>query len=87
MTDQTISDISLYGSRRWVAETLGMKLSTFDNKRPVLEQQGFPLRDRVVGLYLKADVLAWVSRRRQLADRMDASTDQGIEVKINEANL
>jgi len=86
MTDQTASDASLYGSRQWVADTLGMKLSTFDNKRVKLEEQGFPQRDHLVGLYLKADVLAWVSRRRQLADSLRVTTQQE-EVTINDERL
>jgi predicted DNA-binding transcriptional regulator AlpA len=63
MTDQS----SLYGSRQWVAEALGISVSTFDKKREELEAAGFPKKDRLVGHYIKADVLAWVTRRRQLS--------------------
>lgn len=78
---------SLYGGRRWVAATLGMSPSTFDKKRSALEDQGFPLRDRLLDRWIKADVLAWVSRRRQIADKIDAPQNQQEEAQINEDEL
>lgn len=87
MNDQTLQDCSLYGSRRWVAKTLGMSIHTFDNKRPALEEQGFPKRDHLVGLYLKADVLAWVYRRRQIGDTVKPPETPEQEISFNEDDL
>ena len=82
MTDQA----PLYGNRQWVADTLGMTPSTFDKKRPALEEQGFPRRDHLIGLYLKADVLAWISRRSQIGDKVKPATQEE-EVQINVTRL
>lgn len=35
---------------------------------PELEREGFPKLDRLIGLTLKADVMAWINRRRTIAD-------------------
>jgi predicted DNA-binding transcriptional regulator AlpA len=83
MNDQT----SLYGSRQWVAEALGISVSTFDKKREEFEASGFPKKDRLVGHYLKADVLAWVSRRRQLADKIADTSTQTEDVRFDEDRL
>lgn len=78
---------ALYAGRRWVAEALGMSPSTFQKKRPQLEDQGFPKRDALIGLYLKADIHAWISRRRQLADKVETPPPQQKDVQINEDEL
>jgi predicted DNA-binding transcriptional regulator AlpA len=65
--DRTFNETSLYGSVTWVAATLGLSKTTFCRKLPALD--GFPRRDRVTGLYVKADVQEWVERQRTLADR------------------
>lgn len=41
--------------------------------RAALEAEGFPPKDRLVGLTLAADVNAWLARRRVLADREPAA--------------
>ena len=51
-----------------VAATLGRKVTWLKNNRPMLEQEGFPRRDKLVGLTLAADVNAWLARRRVVAD-------------------
>lgn len=68
MTDQTFSDFALYGSARWCAATLGQSLPWFTKNRPVLEREGFPPVDTLIGLTCKQDVEAWVARRRRLPD-------------------
>lgn len=87
MNDQSQSAASLYAGRKWVAQTLGISVHTFDSKRPKLEEQGFPKRDALVGLYIKADVIAWVDRRRQLADKIEHSQPSNQEHSINEDEL
>jgi|OM-RGC.v1.032528248 hypothetical protein len=87
MNDHSHPDHALYAGRRWVAETLGMSVSTFDHKRKSLEEQGFPKRDALIGMYLKADVLAWASRRRQVANTIEASPPNEEGPQINEDEL
>jgi hypothetical protein len=67
--DRTFDRISLYGSHRWCATRLGLSFDRFKRERPALEALGFPKTDPICGLTIKADVDAWVSRRRRYADR------------------
>jgi hypothetical protein len=68
MSDPTFSAVSRLGSTRWCAQALGMPLSTFRKQRPTLEaQSGFPRVDPVLGLTIKADVDAWIEKRREVA--------------------
>lgn len=78
--DRTFSDVSLYGSPAWCAETLGRPPDWFRRERAALETIGFPKVDPITGLTLKADVQAWISRRRKYADRaiVDVSEPRGI---------
>ena len=66
--DPSLSEHSLLGSISWAAMTLGMTKDNFQKKRPSLEKEGFPERDRLTNLFIKADVCAWVMKRRRLAD-------------------
>ena len=75
--DRTFSEVSAYGSVSWCAETLGRSTDWFRKERDTLESMGFPKVDLVTGLTLKADVQAWISRRRKYSDRaiVEASED------------
>lgn len=68
MTPAYLTDIQ-------VAETLGRKVTWLKNNRPMLEQEGFPRRDKLVGLTLAADVNAWLARRRVVADPVHTPTE------------
>jgi len=77
--------ISLNGSVRWAAARIGWTLNKFRQKRDILENDGFPKVDRITNLYVKADVDAWINRRRQLSDNADLSV--GVENTIEEVNF
>lgn len=66
--DRTFESAAAYGSNRWTATTLGVSLDTFFRKRQVLYNAGFPKPDSITNLYCKADVSAWIERRRKYAD-------------------
>lgn len=67
--DRTFSDVSLYGSIEWTAAALGVTKDVFFRKRAKWEKQaGFPTPDPINRCYIKADVIAWVNRRRRIAD-------------------
>jgi predicted DNA-binding transcriptional regulator AlpA len=66
--DPSMSDAALYGSTLWVATTLGMSKDSFFRRRADLEAHGFPRRDPLTNLWLKADVDAWIAKRRRIAD-------------------
>ncbi|OIQ39735.1 MAG: hypothetical protein BM560_14600 [Roseobacter sp. MedPE-SWde] len=85
MSDPTMEKISLNGSVRWAAARIGWTLSKFRQKRDILENDGFPKVDRITNLYVKADVDAWINRRRQLSDNVVLSV--GVENTIEEVNF
>jgi hypothetical protein len=66
--DPSFNPDAAYGSDRWLAHTLGRSYEWFRKARPKLEADGFPRKDRVVGYTLKADVEAWLGRRRVVPD-------------------
>ena len=66
--DATFSETSLAGSRAWVLHTIGRAESWFAKNRRHLEQDGFPKPDALLGLWIKADVRAWMEKRRQVKD-------------------
>ncbi|NIZ63327.1 hypothetical protein DL239_20375 [Sedimentitalea sp. CY04] len=68
--DPTMSQISLNGSVKWAAARIGWPLIRFKQKREILETNGFPKVDRITNLYVKADIDAWINRRRQVADQI-----------------
>lgn len=82
--DHTMSKISLNGSVKWAAARIGWSLNSFKQKREVLETNGFPKVDRITNLYVKADIDAWINRRRQVADNIIAI---GGAVNTTEVNL
>jgi hypothetical protein len=71
--DATFSDTAAYGSDAWCAATLGKSLNWFKTNRPVLEREGFPKKDGLIGQTLKGDVDAWLARRRQVVNAVDVS--------------
>lgn len=77
-------DISLVGGAEWVAARLGKSRTWFTQMRPHLEKQGFPRKDAVVGGWLKRDVDAWLERRRQVCDKVEAHHKSSSEIRINE---
>jgi hypothetical protein len=70
MTPQYLKDSDL---ARW----LGTSAAWFRENRPRLEREGFPAKDRLIGLTLLADVQAWLDRRRVVADAVPAPTTSG----------
>jgi len=79
--DKTIKKISMYGSRSWVAQTLGISLTKFKKLEPEFLVAGFPSPDSITGHYIKADVTAWINHRRKIPDNVriaDQVTVQGI---------
>lgn len=77
MADRTFDDTALYGSTLWTAHTLGLSKDSFFRRREALEAEGFPRRDRLTGLYLKADVIGWIERQRVIADRARVEPSKG----------
>lgn len=57
-----------------VAEMLGRGKNWFCANRPLLEREGFPKIDGLIGLTCRWDVEAWIARRRQVADADEAET-------------
>lgn len=86
--DTTFDDASAYGSTLWVARTLGRSRNWLIEKRDTMvKTEGFPRPDAVTGHYIKEDVLAWVRRRRQIADRVEVSATHHQPARINDDDL
>jgi len=71
--DTTFDEISLYGSERWVARTLGRSVEWMRARRDEFATAGFPPADPITGHRIKADVIAWVERRRRLPDAAEGT--------------
>ena len=67
-TDRTFDPLSEYGSHAWCAAVLGKSTDWFRKNREELEAVGFPRVCRIVGQTIKADVRAWITKRRQYSD-------------------
>lgn len=79
--DRTFAAESLYGSNEWVSLRLGMAKDTWFRKRGCLYERGFPKPDKDTGLYLKADVDAWISRQSRFDDgRAMVSGPRGVRI-------
>ena len=61
MTPAYLTDIQ-------IAKMLGRSKNWLCAIRNDLEREGFPRRDALIGLTCKADIEAWIARRRQVAD-------------------
>jgi hypothetical protein len=72
--DLSMNPFAAYGSERWCAQRLGRTYEWFRKARADLEAEGFPARDRLIGMTHKSDVETWLSRRRVLADDEGART-------------
>lgn len=72
MNDPTMSPDAAYGSERWCAATLGKSYEWFRKARADLEADGFPPRDGLIKLTMKADVHAWIAKRRRISDPVGA---------------
>lgn len=83
--DPTMEKISLNGSVNWAAARIGWTLKKFRQNRKTLENDGFPQLDRITNLYVKADVDAWINRRRQLSD--DVALSGGALEPLKEVNF
>jgi hypothetical protein len=81
--DRTFDRTSKMASKRWVAVRLGRAYDWFIKNRESLEAAGFPTADRVLGLYIKADVDAWIEARRQKSDGSATQTTTTPTARIN----
>lgn len=68
MTDLSLSPQSLFGSAKWTAQRLGRSVDWLRQNRDELDRDGFPAPDAITGLWIKADVDAWVTKRRRISD-------------------
>ncbi|MBR9766076.1 MAG: hypothetical protein GYB53_21805 [Rhodobacteraceae bacterium] len=82
MADHTLTKEAACGSASWAAQHLGMSPRAFRDKRSALEAEGFPEPDPLLGRYLKADVRAWLEKRRRVSDS-DKVTVGGERPSIN----
>ncbi len=63
----------------WAAARLGISVDTFRRRRPLLARAGFPEIDPIVGAYVKADVEAWISKRRQIDDAIPEDGEVNVD--------
>ncbi|NIZ10164.1 hypothetical protein [Pseudooceanicola sp. HF7] len=56
------------GDISWAAQFLGMSKRRFSDRRRNLEAEGFPKRDPLLNIYIKADVEAWLENRRTVPE-------------------
>lgn len=68
MADLTLTDRSLYGSSDWVVMTIGKSKDWFAHNKKRMEADGFPKKDPIISLWIKADVEAWINKRRKFSD-------------------
>lgn len=57
-----------YLADREIAYMLGRKCAWLRKHRADLMREGFPPKDKIIGLTLRADVEAWIAKRRVLSD-------------------
>lgn len=83
-TDPTFDDLSLYGSIKWACKRMGKSTNWFYRHRDqLIANEGFPRVDSVTNLYIKADIEAWIERRRQIPDKMTVQTTTESHPRIN----
>lgn len=86
--DATFTETAAYGSDAWCAAKLGKSLHWFRKNRGTLEREGFPKRDMLVGQTLKADVEAFLAKRRRVSDAdVVAITGGKHHIKLHGENL
>jgi hypothetical protein len=66
-TDRTFDDVSRYGSLKWLAAAMGLSIDQLRTRLPQMQTDGLPPPDPIVGHYIKADVDAWIERRRKFS--------------------
>lgn len=81
--DMTFSRHSKFGSKLWTATTLGRSVDWFFRHRGDLESKSFPKEDAITGQYLKADVEAWINRRRKLSDAVNIGPVESPKLEVN----
>lgn len=87
-SDATFSDVSLYGSSAWVAARLGRSVGWLSSHRArLVADAGFPKPDAITGHYVKADIDAWIARRRRLSDTLTPATTESPTVRIDNDTL
>jgi hypothetical protein len=64
-----------YLADREIAYLLGRKVAWFRKHRDDLVREGFPPKDKIIGLTCRADVEAWIAKRRVLSDRVETHHD------------
>ncbi|MDB6151485.1 MAG: hypothetical protein JWQ44_2933 [Chthoniobacter sp.] len=72
-----------YVADKDLAALLNKSVAWFRTNRPTLEREGFPQKDRLIGLTLLADVEAWIARRRVVADAREVVHHQPSSSGIN----
>lgn len=82
--DKTFHPVSCYGSREWVAQTLGKSVDWFRKSLDSLYAAGFPRPDPIIGLHNKDDVKAWIASRRASQVKVDPSTTISEGVNLDE---
>ena len=65
-----------------IARRLGITLSAFNEKRPALEQEGFPKPDSVLGTYCLEAVDRWIDRRSGLTPAGAPVSDPAIVLEM-----
>ena len=81
--DRTMDEISAYASDRWCAARLGQSLDWFKRNRETLEREGFPQKDRLFALTLKADVEAFLAKRARVAQPSGAAIHEPLSQGVN----
>lgn len=74
-----------YLSEVEVAVTLGRSRAWLKQTRPALEREGFPRVDALIGLTCRQDVLAWIKRRRKVADQAEAEARENARTEAQQA--
>lgn len=79
--DASFTADSHFGTEKWCAATLGRSYDWLVKNIVMLERDGFPKKDPIIGLRNKADVLEWIAKRRKFTHTHGAqsSTTAGRE--------
>lgn len=80
--DSSFDETCAFGSDLWIAHVLGLSVMRLRKARPQLEADGFPRPDALIGRTNKADVHAWIARRRRLTDAVVVTKDVILEPKV-----
>lgn len=81
--DMSFDETCAFGTDRWCAHTLGYTFISFKIARSTLEADGFPRPDALIGRTNKADVHAWIARRRRLPDHVVVATHAAEQPRIH----